>query len=307
MGVWFQSVQQGVFSSAQNNAGTLTYRTLLDMLQDRPQQLQAAPGPLPLTFRTTEAAWYFQDDIKLRPNLTVRLGLRDEMTSGWNEVNGHASTYIFDQAGFILTQPNIGKSALIENNALALWQPRVGVAWDPSGTGRWAVRAAFGIHNDLRDNLANRMNSNPPFNARLVIPNTPLLTILKDGPLPSDPPGAPSCSAESPLQSPACSIFAPGGIDPDMHTPTTQEWSLEVERGITQELALELSYVGSQSYHLPAAVDTNTIPPVRCQNPAGCLAGGILAASQWNIVPQGVDYIPAGATRPNPFVGSTQT
>ena len=333
LGVWFQRVQQGVFSSAQNNAGTLTYRTLLDMLQDRPQQLQAAPGPVPLTFRTTEAAWYFQDDIKLRPNLTVRLGLRDEMTSGWNEVNGHASTYIFDQAGFILTQPNIGKSALIENNALALWQPRVGVAWDPSGTGRWAVRAGFGIHNDLQDNLANRMNSNAPFNARLVIQNTPLVDtsfvrsgqlvppILRNGPLPSNSPGAPSCSAESPLVTPpACSIFAPGGIEPNMHTPTTQEWSLEVERGITQELALELSYVGSQSYHLPANVDTNSMLPLRCDNPTGCLAGGTLAARAPSPqdpcgipcrVPQGTEYFPWGAgapnTRPNRFVGATQT
>src|SRR5437773_2138203 len=232
LGVWYQRVQQGVFSSVQNNAGTLTYQTLLALLQDRPQQFQAAPGPVPLNFRTTEAAWYFQDEIKLRPNLTVRLGLRDEMSSGWNDVNGHAATYIYDQAGFILTQPYIGKSALIENNALALWQPRVGLAWDPTGAGRWAVRAGFGIHNDLQDNLANRMNSNPPFNARLVIPNTPILTILKNGPLSSETPGAPSCSAESPLVSPACSIYAPGGVDPDLHTPTTQEWSLEVQRGI---------------------------------------------------------------------------
>src|SRR5439155_20436427 len=110
-------------------------------------------------------------------------------------------------------------------------------------------RAAFGIHNDLQDNLANRMNSNPPFNARLVIPTTPLLTILKDGPLPDTTP--PPCNPES---SSSCPLFAPGGVDPALHTPTTQEWSLEVERGITQELALELSYVGSQSYHLPAAV-----------------------------------------------------
>ena len=307
MGVWLQWIQQGVFSSVQNNAGTLTYPTLLAMLQDLPTQFQAAPNPIPLNFRTTEAAWYFQDEIKLRPNLSVRLGLRDEMTTGWNEVNGRGANYRYDQNGFILTQPNVGKSVLIRNNARALLQPRVGLAWDPTGTGRWAVRAGFGIHNDLQDNLANRMNSNPPFNARLVIQRTPVLTILKNGPLPSDSPGAPSCSAESPLQPPACSVFAPGGIDPDMHTPTTQEWSLEVERGITQDLALELSYVGSESYHLPAAVDMNTIPPVRCENPAGCLAGGTLAASQWNIVPKGTDYIPAGATRPNPFVGSTQT
>src|SRR5207247_3609156 len=83
MGVWLQTVQQGVFSSVQNNAGTLTYPTLLAMLQDRPTQFQAAPGPVPLNFRTTESAWYFQDEFKLRPNLTVRLGLRDEMTTGW--------------------------------------------------------------------------------------------------------------------------------------------------------------------------------------------------------------------------------
>src|SRR2546422_10001364 len=151
---------------------------------------------------------------------------------------GAGANYRYAQAGFILTQPNFGKSVLIKNYAKSLWQPRVGVAWDPTGTGRWAVRAGFGIHNDLQDNLANRMNSNPPFNARLVIANTPLLTMLRNGPLPSDSPGATSCSAESPLTPPACSIFAPGGIDPSMHTPTTQEWSLEVERGLTQELAL---------------------------------------------------------------------
>src|SRR5437867_10808926 len=118
MGVWLQWVQQGVFSSVQNNAGTLTYPTLLAMLQDRPTQFQAAPAPVPLNFRTTEAAWYFQDEIKLRPNLTVRLGLRDEMTTGWNEINRRAANYAFDQSGFLLTQPYVGKSALIENNAL---------------------------------------------------------------------------------------------------------------------------------------------------------------------------------------------
>src|SRR5438105_5778376 len=42
----------------------------------------------------------------------------------------------------------------------------LGLAWDPTGTGTWAVRAGFGIHNDLQDNLANRTYSNPPYNAR---------------------------------------------------------------------------------------------------------------------------------------------
>src|SRR2546422_10539215 len=140
---------------------------------------------------------------------------------------GAGANYRYAQAGFILTQPNFGKSVLIRNNAKALLQPRVGVAWDPTGTGRWAVRAGFGIHNDLQDNLANRMNSNPPFNARLVIANKPLLTILEHGPLPDTTP-PPCIPATSPTP---CPLYAPGGVDPALHTPTTQEWSLEVERG----------------------------------------------------------------------------
>src|SRR5437870_8782502 len=287
--------------------------------------MSAGPRPVFTLRRPRPAgncwAWTRSGNItSSRTPMAVRLGLRDEMTTGWNEVNRRSANYAFDRNGVILTQPFVGKSALLENNAIALWQPRVGVAWDPTGTGRWAVRAGFGIHHDLQDNLANRMNSNPPFNARLVIANTPLLTMLRNGPLPSDSPGAPSCSAESPLQPPACSILAPGGIDPDLHTPTTQEWSLEVQRGITQELALEVSYVGSQSYHLPAATDMNTILPLRCENPAGCLAGGTLAARAPSPqdpcgipcpVPQGTEYLPWGAgapkTRPNPYVELGQT
>ena len=155
----------------------------------------------------------------------MRLGLRDEMTNMMQEVNGRAANYTFDQNGVIRTQADVSKSVFLVNNAKALLQPRVGVAWDPTGTGRWAVRAGFGIHNDLLDNLGNRLNQNPPFNARLVIPNPPLLTILKDGPIPDTTPAP--CNPESSLT--PCPLYAPGGLDPKMYTPTTQEWSLEVE------------------------------------------------------------------------------
>ena len=131
-----------------------------------------------LGYRSLEAAWYVQDEIKLRRNLTLRLGLRDEMTSGWNEAHNHASNYVFDKNGIVLTDPIIGHSAFLENNAKALLQPRVGLAWDPTGTGRWAVRAGFGIHHDLQDNIGHRLNADPPFGARMTIQNTPLLSII---------------------------------------------------------------------------------------------------------------------------------
>jgi hypothetical protein len=302
MGVWFTRVEQTAFSSAQQNAGTVSYQTLLTFLQDQPTQFSFQANPTELNFRSTQGAWYFQDEIKLSSRLTVRLGLRDEMTTGWNEKDGHAANYWFDQNGVIETNPHIGRSPFRKNYARALLQPRVGVVWDPTGAGKWAVRAGFGIHNDLQDNLTHRLNANPPFAARVAIERTPLLSII---PITGGS-AKPTCSATSPLREPDCSIFAPGGLDPDMHTPTIQEWSLEVEREIAQNLAVELSYVGNQSYHVSTSMDMNTIRPVICQNPAGCLSGGTRPASARVTVPQGTEYIPVGA-RPNPFVGSTQT
>src|SRR6267142_7011174 len=177
-GAWFQRVEQTAFSSGQNNAGTVSYTTLLAFLQDRPTQFNTQTKPTELIFSSKEGLWDFKDEMKLRPNLTVRLGLRDEMTTMINEKNGHSSNYLFDANGILMTDPFVGKTPLIENHAKALWQPRVGLAWDVTGSGKWAVRAGFGIHNDLQDNLANRLNANPPFSGRVTFLNQPLLSII---------------------------------------------------------------------------------------------------------------------------------
>ena len=304
MGAWFMRLRQTAFSSAQNNAGTASYNGLLDFLQDNPVQFLAAVNPQALTFTSLEAAVYFQDEVKLRPNLTVRLGLRDEMTNGWNEVNNRASNYLFDARGILQTNPNIGRSPFLENNAKALLQPRVGIAWDPTGKGNWSVRAAFGIHNDLQDNLAHRLNANQPFNARLLITGRPLLSII---PLPGSVAPPPTCSAESPLREPQCAIYTVGGLDPNMHTPTIQQWTLEIERAISSDMAIQVGYVGHQSYHLSTSVDNNTVRPVICDNAAGCLSGGVRPARFQVRVPQGTEYVPANTTRPNPFLGTTNS
>ena len=309
MGTWFQRLRQTAFSSAQNNAGTISYQGLLEFLQDRPTQFLAAVNPQPLTFTSLEAAVYFQDEIKLKPNLTVRLGLRDEMTNGWNEINNHASNYLTGPNGILLTNPNIGRSPFVENNAKLLLQPRVGIAWDPSGKGTMSVRAAFGIHNDLQDNLAHRLNANQPFNARLLITGRSLLDII---PLSGTTAPPPTCSADSPLREPQCAVYTVGGLDPNMHTPAVQQWTLELERAITSDLALQVGYVGHESYHVSTSLDKNTIRPIVCDNPAGCRSGGTRPARFQVTVPQGTLYVPVGpngasATRPNPYLGSTNS
>ena len=308
-GAWIQYIQQNMYGGAQFTAGTINYPTLLRFLQDSPTQFVAQSNLQPLYFRSTEAALYVQDEIKLRRNLTLRLGLRDEMTNGWNEAHNHASNYVFDKNNVVQTDPIIGRSAFLVNNAKALWQPRIGLAWDPTGTGRWAVRAGFGIHHDLQDNIGHRLNADPPFGARMTIQNTPLLSII---PIPFGTPPPASCNAQSPLLPPNCSIFAPGGLDPVMKTPTLQQWSLTVERGLTQNLMLQASYVGSEAYHVVAQMNRNMAPPQVCSDPAGCLSGGIRASTEAVRVPQGTTYMPSTPPvgtlqmRPNPYIGPTQ-
>src|SRR5882724_6236464 len=201
-GVWIQRVQQNMYGGAQATAGTANYPTLLAFLQDLPTQFIANSNPQPVYYRSTQGAWYLQDEVKLKPHLSLRLGLREEMTNGWSEAHNHAANYVYDRNGIIQTDPIVGRSALTENNAKALWQPRVGLAWDPTGTGRWAVRAGFGIHHDLQDNIGHRLNANPPFNARLTLTTSPdgsTLRLFNVIPIPFGTQAPPSCNAQSPL------------------------------------------------------------------------------------------------------------
>src|SRR5262245_10643994 len=305
MGVWLQRIHQNDSGAAQFSAGGVSYPTMLALLQDVPSQFNLNRNPLPLGYRQFEGAWYIQDEMKLGKNLTMRLGLRDEMTDGWSEVAGRCSNYAFDKNFVISTKPVIGKSCLQTNHAKALWQPRVGLAWDLTGTGRFAIRAGFGIHHDLQDNLGNRTYANPPFNAREQLTGS-LMSLI---PLQKSVAPPPTCSETQPQP---CSIYSPAGVDPNLFTPAHQQWSLTVDSGITRNLMLQVGYVGSESYHTPLALHANSAFPQVCQDPQGCISGGTttggasVPVSQRAMVPQGALYHPP-ATRPNPYVGNGVT
>jgi hypothetical protein len=306
-GAWYQRVQENQSGPAQNKSGTVAYPTLLAFLQDAPTAFNANVVVTPVGYRQHLAALYFQDEMKLRPNFTLRLGLRDEMTDGWNEVKSRCSNLVYDKStGLPLTDPLIGSSCLTENNAKALLQPRVGIVWDPTGTGVWAVRAGFGIHNDLQDNLAFRLDSNPPFNPRVVLSGP----MLAQYPINPAIPMPPNCNAQLVAAKANCAIYSVGGVEPTMHTPTIQQWSFALERGITQNLAVQLSYVGSEAYHTMIPMNLNAPRPQVCANDAGCLSGGV--GRPVVTVPRGTTFIaptgncggPNGTTiacYPNPY------
>src|SRR2546427_599937 len=305
-GVWIQRIHENSYGAAQFSAGGASYPTMARFLQDDPANpFTLNRNPAPIGYRTTQGAWYFQDEMKLRSNLTLRLGLRHEMTNGWNEVAGRCANYTFDKNFVISTKPRMAQSCLTENHAKSLLQPRVGIAWDPTGTGTWAVRAGFGIHNDLQDNLANRTYGNPPYNAReqIVGRTLSLIPFSKNTPLPI------TCGLPGALPQPACGLYGPAGVDPVLFTPTSQQWSLTIERGITRDLMLSVGYVGSESYHTPLSFNANAQYPIVCQNSQGCTSGGTgtngnpVAIRDQRLVAQGTLYHPP-AYRPNPNVGS---
>ncbi len=136
-GVWFQRVQDNE-NAASRRLGLATFSTLATFLQGTASNFQVVPSANELGWRSLFGAWYVEDSIKLRPNLTVRLGLRDEFTNGMNEESGRAANYITNGNGVLLTTPRVADSLFTQNNATHLFSPRIGVAWDPRGNGKTA-------------------------------------------------------------------------------------------------------------------------------------------------------------------------
>src|SRR6266699_1770105 len=102
-GVWAHRVQENLAGAAQGSAGNVAYATVSTFLQDKPSAAGAilVRNPVPLGYRSWEGAWYVQDEIALRRNLNLRMGLRYELTDGWNEEAGRCTNYFFDP-GFVI-------------------------------------------------------------------------------------------------------------------------------------------------------------------------------------------------------------
>ena len=292
VGAWFQRLQDNE-DSASRQLGQATFSTLPTFLQSTLSTFQIAPSSTELGWRSLFGAFYVEDTMKLRPNFTLQLGLRDEFTTGWNEVYGRAANYITNGQSVLETTPRVADSVFTQNNAKLLLGPRVGLAWDVFGNGKTAIRTGFGTHYSLIDALSFLMNSLPPYNGSASFSNVSLLSIV-----PFTPGVPPPQSCGPGIPSP-CTIYAPQGVQPNAETPTVQEWNFTVEQQLTSNAVLRVAYVGSHGYHALLNIDPNSIPAQVCANPVGCISGGVGTAR--GHVPQGAQYIPVG-TRPNPYL-----
>jgi len=290
-GAWFQRLRSNE-NLALSQYGQATFASLQTFLHGTIGSLLYDPAPTPLGWRSWFGAWYVEDTIRLSPGFTLSLGFRDEFTNGWNEVRGRAATYTFPN-GIISTEPQVGDSALTVNNGKFLPQPRVGLAWSPFRDQHTTViRAAFGMYNDLQDALGYRTDQNAPFNPTYSLPSLPV----------SQLPVSPAAAV------PATAKLVPGGVQPDLKTPTLLSWSFRVQQELTANTALTVGYLGSHGYHEIIGIDANEPFPVICPN-APCPAtypktfpAGIAGTP----VPAGTYYVPT-AVKANPKLANTWT
>jgi Carboxypeptidase regulatory-like domain len=272
-GGWLQRIQAND-SLAQDQYGQVSFTNLQTFLQGQVSTYTYTPTYTPLSWRTTEGALFAEDSIKLKPNLELQLGFRSESTNGWNEAQGRASNYAFEN-GVILTQPLVGGSALAVNNAKFLPAPRAALAWSPFGSKKTVVRAGFGTYYALLDNLSYRLDQNAPYNTVYAAKSIPFSAI------------APSASYTD-------AKVVPSGVQPNLQTPTVESWSLKIERQVWSNTTLGVGYVGSHGYHELLSLDANLPTPTICPS-APCPAA----------YPDGTLYYPSGAPLANKDLSNT--
>ena len=225
--------------------GQFTFGSLANFLTNKPSSFTAPLGGVlfPRDLRQTIVGAYFQDDWRYRSNLTFNLGLRYEMATVPTETAGRLATLqnISD------AQPKLG-SPYFSNPTLRDFAPRIGLSWDPSGSGKTAVRAAFGIYDVLpmtyEVDLLSILTA-PYFQSGSV-------TTLATGTFPT---GAFQLLSAAPR-------LRYSYVQSDPKRNYLMQWNLNVQRQLLQNLFVQLGYTGSHGVHQPfRADDINYVLP----------------------------------------------
>jgi hypothetical protein len=241
--------------------------------------------PLTLDQRMGEYNFYIQDDWRLRPNLTVNAGLRYELNSvpydaaGVQVVpdkplDGSQGPVTFQQGG-----PGTGLQWFArDNNNFA---PSIGLAWDPTSSGRTSIRANYRLaYQRLITWALNVVEQRQPatsLNQFLVAPLDPSIAgsdqvlrlneLLNQNRLPQ-PQGGTAVTLVNgvPLLTAPSSINRtppnnrneqPLFFDPNVTTPYMQQFIAGVQQELWKRLVVEVSYVGSRGSDLFRMTNVN--------------------------------------------------
>jgi hypothetical protein len=151
--------------------GVFNFGSLYGFLTNRPTTFTGSPQELTTQYlRQSIVGGYVQDDWKVRPNLTLNLGLRYEMATVPTALDGH----LVNLRELTAPTPTLG-SPYFSNPTFRNFEPRVGLAWDPFRNGKTAVRAAFGMFDALPliDHFFVMADASAPFSLLITGANLP--------------------------------------------------------------------------------------------------------------------------------------
>jgi len=249
--------------------GRIKFKTLEDFLTGNPRTGQILTGNPQVHQRDASGAGFIQDDWRATKTLTLNLGLRYEyMPPPW-EINNQYGSF----------NPNTG---LVQGWTVhpdhRNFSPRIGLAWDVSGNAKTVVRAAAAIIYQTADfwGTLGGGATGVPFGYDVVTTN---------GTITGSQVGAGSFTFSSSqlAWNTTGPIFPAGGggsrlqcgdgvgadpgpcdtnfVDPNIRTPRITNWNLDIQRALTNNLTLDVAYVGNHSHGQARAVQINQ-PPI---------------------------------------------
>ena len=205
---------------------------------------------------------FAEDTWKVSKNLTLTLGLRyDDSGNPWSKSDSTVFGNFYLGTGTTRAQQIANGYAKATPNALLhavdnLWSPRVGVSWDPTGKGDWAVRGGVGIYQNwlTSANVQEEFRGSPPglvnptFFAGTAHPPIFVLGTSSKPPFgfvfPTFPGGLNSQGGV------VGANFSIGGIDPLLKSPKADIWAISVQRSLGRIFAATIGYSGSHSYDI---------------------------------------------------------
>jgi hypothetical protein len=266
------------FTGAQ---GVASFASLQTFLQGTPKSGSILLGN---PDQNTRMHWYggfVQDDWRIKPRITLNLGLRYENYAPPTERHNYLGNFDPNVTGTAPAVLQFGPGAPIASEFkanLGELSPRLGVAWDVRGDGKTVVRAGaalltapsvltpFITQSPFGANFPSIGVNNTGTDISLHTPDPITLSKCATSVCPGQwnwnltgVPIFPTAGATGITCAPA-GIGTPcqtGAVDPNFKQASAAEWNVDIQRAITNNLTVDVAYVGNHGFNEEAIVDLN--------------------------------------------------